>query len=278
MSLLEVMISIAILLVMMVIVYAVLDSMLNARGILGESDETTRAARVTVDKLRRELQLAYLTQHSEALNTFRTVFVGVDDNPDKLYFASRAHQRLYRDSRECDETEITVWTEDLRDRGPGMALFHREAPRIDEKPDEGGVILPLAYHVRTFNLRYLDPMTDEWRDDWDTRSVDTSARLPRAVEIGLVLVEDQWNGSRKETIEVPFVTTVDLAYADPLKPDNYQPIPPDPNNPAGGGGTGGVPPGQFNPGSNPLGGVGGLGPGSGFGGGGLGGRPRGGGK
>jgi type II secretory pathway component PulJ len=96
------MVAVAILVVMAVITFSVLDSSIQVRDALAESDDTHRAARVAVDKLRRELQLAYLTPNVQAVNTYETVFVGSDDNPDRLWFASLSHQRLYRDSRECD--------------------------------------------------------------------------------------------------------------------------------------------------------------------------------
>jgi hypothetical protein len=82
---------------------------------------------------------------------------------------------------------------------------------VDEKPDEDGQVYPLAYNVRSFNLRYLDPQSNEWSDEWDTRSSETPYRLPRAVEIGLVLVAPDPDDERR-SIDVPFMTTVLLNY------------------------------------------------------------------
>jgi general secretion pathway protein J len=215
MSMLEVMIAIAILLVISAISWEVLASTIEAREILSDRDETTRAARVTLARLRREIQLAFLTKQTQAINTYATVFVGVDDTPDRLYFSTFAHQRLYRDSRESDQTEVTVWCERITSKGEGCVLFHREAPRIDEEPDEEGPIYPIAYNVLRFDLRYLDSRTNEWVDEWDSRSVDFSNRIPRAVEIGLVLAGRDPRDEER-TIEVPFLSTVSLEYADPL--------------------------------------------------------------
>ncbi len=216
MSLLEVMAAIAILLVMTAISWEVISSTSDARAILAESDQTTRSARVAMSRIRRELQLAYLTDNRAAVNTYWTVFVGNNDDPDSLWFATLAHDRVYRDSRECDQAEVTIWTEPGRGDQEGYVLLHRESPRIDEEPDEGGQVLPLAYNVRSFDLRYLDPKLNEWRDEWDTRSADTPYYLPRAVQIGLVLIgHDSQDPDR--TIDIPFMTTVVLAYADPLQ-------------------------------------------------------------
>lgn len=219
MSILEVMIVIAIIIFLSFITWAVMESTFETRDLLAERDDMTRSARVTLAKVRRELQLAYLTKYPEAINTYETVFVGIDDNPDRLTFTSLAHQRLYRDSRECDQTELTYWLEDSGDGSPGYTLYHRESPRVDDEPDRDGVIQPLAYNVRTFNIRYLDSRTNEWFDVWDSRSVDQSQRLPRAVQIGLVLILEEKDGNDKKTYDIPFMTTVFLEYAEPLAKD-----------------------------------------------------------
>ena len=77
--------------------------------------------------------------------------------------------------------------------------------------------LPLAYNVRNFDLRYLDGNTNEWVAQWDTRTVDQANRLPRAVQVGFVLILEESDGRRKRTVDVPLLTTVLLHYADPLK-------------------------------------------------------------
>lgn len=216
MSLLEVMVAISLIVFMSFAAYVLLDSSIETREVLSERDEVTRAARVTLGKLRRELQLAFLTKSVGAINTYKTVFVGLDENPDRLVFTSLAHQRLYRDSRECDQTELTWWADDAANGSEGYTLFHREAARVDEEPDKGGVIYPLAYNVRSFNVRYLDGKTDEWVDSWDTRGVDQTERLPRAVQVGLVLILNEEDNGTMHPIDVPVVTTVLLHYADRL--------------------------------------------------------------
>lgn len=217
-TLAEVMLSMALIVVMTTIGWASLEGALEMNDALSASDMTTRSARATLSRLRRDLQLAYLTPHRETVNTYRTVFVSEDDDPDTLWFTSLSHQRVYANSAESDQTELTVWAErSPRDKGPGHILYLREAPRIDEEPGEGGRILPLAYGVDTFDVKFLDGRTGEWADAWDTRSGDTPYILPRAVRIGLVLLRPDPDDEDR-TIEVPFLTTVLLEHADPVAP------------------------------------------------------------
>lgn len=207
MSIVEVMVALGIVVVMASVAWSVLDSTMTARDLLAERDEITRSARVTMERLRREIHLAYLTKQTQAINSYQTVFVGSDDNPDRLYFATLAHQRLYRDSRECDQAEVTLWAEEVSGKGKGSVLFHRESPRVDERPAEDGTIYPLGYNVRSFNLRYLDGRTAEWVDEWDSRSADQYQRLPRAVQVALVLIAP--DGARPgRTVDVPMLTTI----------------------------------------------------------------------
>lgn len=212
MTLMEVMVSVAIVLVMGLVIAESMRNAIEYQRLLEDRDVTIRQARVTLSKIRRELEQAYLTPSQQAIETVQTVFVGIDDEPDTLFFATMAHQRVYRDSRESDQAEITIWGERATEaQGKGYVLYHRESPRVDEEPGEQGTVYPLAYNVRSFNLRYLDPKDNEWRDEWDTRATDTLYRLPRAVEVGLVLIAPDPN-DRDRTIDVPFVTSLGLNY------------------------------------------------------------------
>ncbi|MEQ1501484.1 MAG: type II secretion system protein GspJ [Myxococcota bacterium] len=226
MTLVEVIVALAILLIMSALIFESLQNSITFHNILGARDETVRTARAAISKITRDLQLAYLTPNRTALGSYQTVFVGYDDDPAKLYFATLNHQRLYLDSRECDQAEVTVWAEQApKEHGNGYILYHRESPRIDQYPDEQGVIWPLAYNVRTFSLRYLDQVSGEWRTTWDTRSGDTPYRLPRAVEIGLVLIApDPEDEAGERTIDVPFLSTVVLEYAERMPNPSAMPI------------------------------------------------------
>lgn len=218
MTLMEVMLAIGILAILAGVGWSSLEDAIEMNDILSKGDITTRSSRVAFDRMRRELQLAFLTPNKGNLEVYQTVFVGTDGDPDTLWFATLAHKRLYKDSRECDQAEVSLWVDDApRDMGPGDILYHRESPRIDGLPDEDGRIWPLAYHVETFNLRYLNSKTFEWVDEWDSRSPDTPYELPRAVQIGMVLKSPDPDDP-KQSIDVPYVTTVELFYADPISP------------------------------------------------------------
>ena len=73
------------------------------------------------------------------LTSLTPLFRGTDndDDTDQLWFATLAHQRRYRDSRECDQGEVTLFTEPDPDKSELLVLYHREGPRIDHEPGPG---------------------------------------------------------------------------------------------------------------------------------------------
>lgn len=214
-TLIEVVVALGVMVLIASLAWGVLAGTFKARDFLERQDVLERGARVALDRIDRELSVAFLTSNTSAVNTYRTVFIGRDeDDADVLWFATRAHRRRYANAHECDQAEITLWTDTdpTDDSGGRLALLHRESQRIDEKPDEDGVIQPLAVGVTRFDLRYLDPITAEWRDEWDTTGADTPDRLPRAVEVVLTLVGPD-PADPDENVERTFVRTILLVSA-----------------------------------------------------------------
>jgi hypothetical protein len=141
--------------------------------------------------------------------------VGKDqDDEDQLWFATLAHKRRFRDSRESDQGEVTLFTDEDPSNSSHMVLYQRTGPRIDHEPDKDGPIMPLARGVTRFDLKYLDPRTGEWKEEWDSTGPETPGILPRAVQIvlGLATPDPDKEG---ETIVSTYMRTVMLAMASP---------------------------------------------------------------
>ena len=216
MTLIEVIVAMGLLAGIAGMTWVSLAGTLDARDLLEQADGVQQGARVTMSRVERELELAWLTSHREAINTYRTVFVAEDSPPiDRIWFSTLSHQRLYRDARECDQTEITLWGEDDPENRSSSVLMHREAPRVDHEPDKDGVILPLAYGVERFDLSFLDGRTGEWEEEWDSTGAQQGNRLPRAVRMVLVLLGPDPD-EEEEQKEYVFSTTVMLEYADAM--------------------------------------------------------------
>lgn len=217
-TLLEVVVALAVLALIGLMTFTTISSTLRARDYLEEDDAQNQSARFALARIRRDLELAWLTPNVQAVNSFRTLFVAQNEDPDRLWFATLSHQRLFQDARECDQTEVTYWTEDDPTIDGAQVLLRREAPRIDQEPELGGAPLPLAYGVRTFDVTFLDPTNNEWKEEWDTTGADTASRLPRAARIVLELLGPDADDPEK-MVPRTYLTTVILQYGPPLQKD-----------------------------------------------------------
>ena len=214
-TLIEVVISLGILVFIGVMTWQTISGSLMLRDILEYEDSVSRSARVAMDQIKKELRVAFLTSNITAVNTYQTVFVGKDGgDEDQLWFNSMAHRRKYVGSREGDQAEVTLWVE-KGNRETEQVLFHRESGRVDHEPEKGGVVLPMITHVKTFNLRYLDGTINEWQEEWDSTGPDQSNRLPRAVEITLVIEKKHPETGEEQSFT--FLNTVVLETAAPIK-------------------------------------------------------------
>lgn len=212
-TLIEVMVALGVMVIVATLAWSTMSGTIALRDYLEQEDELARSARVAMTRVTRSLSLAFLTPNTSAVGTYMTVFVGRDeDDADQVWFATRAHRRTYRNARECDQAEVTFFTGDDPEHQGRMALYVRESPRIDQYPDKDGPVMPIATSVSRFDLRYLDPETAEWRDEWDTTGVETPNRLPRAVQVVLTLMGPDPDDPEEE-IERPFVETVILETA-----------------------------------------------------------------
>ena len=234
-TLIEVMVALGVMVIIAVLTWETVAGALKMRDYLEQEDELERSAKVALNRISRELSLAYLTDQTAAVNTYRTVFIGQDnDDTDVIWFATRSHRRTYATALESDQAEITLWTEPDPEISGRVVLLHRESPRVDEEPDRGGGIHPLARNITRFDLQYLDPTTYAWRDEWDSAGAETPNRLPRAVQIVLTIMAPDPDDSDEE-VERTYLRTVILETADEIDRSALAG-----NGSAGGGGFSGL--------------------------------------
>jgi general secretion pathway protein J len=185
---------------------AMIQEAVNHRG------EMTSMGRIAMTRMEREIGQAFLSSEKASRpggagdnfeDTFETLFIGEDSDPvDKLDFTTRSHRKLYRDSKECSLTEIGYF-EEIDRESHYFKLMHREEDRIDGEPTEGGEVMVLARDVKKFNLRYYDEEKNEWLDEWDTTGPDQLNRLPRSVEVTMVITDEdgeEWTWHTKVQI------------------------------------------------------------------------------
>jgi general secretion pathway protein J len=192
MTLLEIMVSIAILAMVSLLIYGAFDSM--SRGKKGEErrSERARQGRDAVQRMARDISSAFLSMHNPqnlALATRTTAFIGTSGAPfDRLDFAAFAHKRVEKEAKESDQCEVGFFVVKDPDNSDKMDLVRREQTPLDTDPKRGGIVNVLAEDVELFDVRYLDPMTGQWKETWDTtQALGELNRLPLEVKLTLTL-------------------------------------------------------------------------------------------
>ncbi len=192
MTMIEVIVAIGILAMVAVLIHGVIDSL--SRGRKGEEMRAERVheGREALQRLVRDLSSAYLSMHvptNQALVTEKTAFVGKNSTQfDRLDFTAFAHRRTERDSHESDQAEVGYFVVVDPEVPDKMDLVRREQTPIDIEPLKGGIVDVVAEDVDEFDVRYLDPLTGQWVESWDSMQVTGQPnRLPLAVRLRLVL-------------------------------------------------------------------------------------------
>jgi general secretion pathway protein J len=192
MTLIEVVVAIAILAMVAVLIHGVIDSLSRGKKGEGIRAERVHEGREALQRIVRDLSSAYLSMHlpsNLALVTEKTAFVGKSSNPfDRLDFTAFAHKRTDRDAHESDQAEVGYFVAPDPDATDKMDLVRREQTPIDVEPLKGGIREVVAEDVDEFDVRYLDPLTGQWVETWDSTQITGQPnRIPLEVRVRLVL-------------------------------------------------------------------------------------------
>ena len=192
MTLIEMMVALAVMGMVAVLVYGVMDSLSRGKKAEGMRSERAHAGREALARIVRDLSSAYLSMHvplNLALVTQKTAFVGRSSSPyDRIDFTAFAHQRTTRDAKESDQCEVGYFVVADPNVDGKMDLVRREQTPIDIDPLKGGIVNVIAEDVAEFDVRFLEPMTGQWLETWDsTQIMGQPNRIPLEVDIRLSL-------------------------------------------------------------------------------------------
>jgi general secretion pathway protein J len=197
MTLLEIMVSMAILAMMSLLIYGAFNSVTKGKQNEAARMERYREGRGAVLRMTRELSSAYLSDHgtkNPSMAARITSFVGQGGMSfGRVDFCAFVHRRTERDALESDQAEVGYFTVKDPANAEVIDLVRREQPNPDADGRHGGHVDVLAHDVEEFTLKYLDPLSGNWLDTWDSLSTNGQPnRLPMEVRIVLRL---RGNGS-----------------------------------------------------------------------------------
>ena len=192
-TLLEVLISVAILAGLTATIWGSLSVSFRAKKTLTRLNERYHEGRQVVRRMTRELRMAFLRAQppEDAREEEPAVITRFQGEREEISFPTTSHIRLRAEGRESDQSEIAYFLGRSDQDSPyerGKTLYRRESRRIDDEPERGGRIWPVVDGVVDFRLEYWDDSKeigdDAWDDSWDS---DDNQLLPARIRITLEL-------------------------------------------------------------------------------------------
>jgi general secretion pathway protein J len=220
-TLLEVLISIAILAFITSLLFGAFSSLKRSKDGISRVQDRQREARLAMARITRELQSAYLSAHvplNQALAIQKTIFKGEHGSPaDRVDFTAFANQRLDRNSHVSDQCELSYYGSPNPDGSNTTDLVRRIDTEMDLDPTKGGKIEVLASDIDLFDLQFLDAQTGQWQESWDTtQTTGQPDRLPLQVRVILVLNGGERVAADRGRQTIRLVTKVGLNMLQPL--------------------------------------------------------------
>jgi len=211
-TLLEVMISMAIMAGLFIVIYATFNATRRTYAKVTKIQDRWHVVRNGMSRMTQDLSMAYvsLNENMSEVNR-RTYFRFTKGNfGEELRFSSFAHRRLYKDANESDQCIIQYFLAPDPDDQSKTSLFRRETRRLaNEEPENiPGEAFVLINDVMDVRYEFFDKTQDKWEDDWDTTALDGQPnRLPHRIRIYLTIHSEVGN-------EVVLVTQVAPALTD----------------------------------------------------------------
>ncbi len=207
MTLVEVMVSLAILAMMLASVWTTFRGTLRGMERTDEIQTKYAIVRSGLSRMLSEISMAYLSfQRPPGETRHFTLFDGRDNfDADALTFSAFAHLRLRKDANESDQCVIQYFVDQDPKDPKRTHLYRRETRRLTgdlpERLEDTAPAYVLIEDVAKFNVQFWDPRRVDWVDEWSTMRTDMQPdRLPERVRIRLE-VPDPGGGSDPLVLE-----------------------------------------------------------------------------
>lgn len=191
-TLLEVLVSMAILVIIMAALYSAYTTNVEAIQIARQNGEVHQTARIVLDRMTKDLQSA-LIEVSVPSDKIKLGLVGEDREidgrrADRMDFTTVTHLPLTEKGPASDLCEIGYLIEE-NSEDKVLVLLRRDDPSVDEDFTKGGSLQEMARNVLEFNLTYQDSMGEE-SDKWNTLEGMPASGLPLLIKVRLVLKDE----------------------------------------------------------------------------------------
>jgi len=181
-TLIEVMVASAVLGIMGTLAFGVLMTTISTQDDSLEVQQRYHSGRIALERMRRELTMAFVSLHQGEDKRTITLFEG---KRDRITFDTAAHEPLTRNAHQSDQLEVAYYVKSmtLEDGERTDALVRRVKFHIDDNPGEGGREEVLVEGVHKLELEYFDEAREDWEDDWEVRIDDAMEMRERLRQV-----------------------------------------------------------------------------------------------
>jgi prepilin-type N-terminal cleavage/methylation domain-containing protein len=203
-TLIEVMIASAIMVMMMTLAWRTISNTSETRRSSGTYQERNHELRIALGRVAADFEGAYLSKNEDLNATNpRTMFIAKSGSRvPEIKFSTLNHRVLWADANESEQTVVSYVAIDSKDR-PGQVDWVRSERRrpsnlpSDEEPAEYDV---LARNIEKVELEFWNWKNLEWQDSWDTTQADGQRGwLPGRVKITITLKGAEGNDIKLTT-------------------------------------------------------------------------------
>jgi prepilin-type N-terminal cleavage/methylation domain-containing protein len=191
-TLLEVLVSTAILVVVIAAVYEAFISNVSSVRAARQGEEVNQTGRIILERISEDLVSA-VGGSPQKPDKVKLGMISEDreeegHSADRISFTSFSHVIGPGGGPATDLCEIEYSLEKDPD-GAGFILYRRDTAPPDEDFSSGGRGFQLAKHVGSLNFRFSDSDDREF-DSWDTLTGESQGVLPSLVTIELNVIDD----------------------------------------------------------------------------------------
>jgi len=192
MTLIEVMLAIAILVVMMTLAWKTIANTSDSKKVFERYEQRNHELRMALGRIVRDFEAAYLSRNEDtnAVNP-RTMFIAKSSfKLPNIRFSTLGHRVLWADANESEQTVISYLSHDDPTRSGVIDWIRREQRRpSNEQPDiEPADYDVLVHDITAAKLEFWNWKNSQWQDTWDTTQIDgQKGWLPSRVRITITV-------------------------------------------------------------------------------------------
>jgi prepilin-type N-terminal cleavage/methylation domain-containing protein len=192
MTLIEVMIASAVLVMMMTLAWKTISNTSDAKRYTGQYQERNHELRMALGRITADFEAAYLSKNEDTSATHpRTLLVAKSGSKvPEIHFSTLGHRVLWADANESEQTIISYMAHNSKEVSGQVDLIRSERRRPsnlppEEEPAEYDV---LVHDIDKLELEFWNWKNLEWQDSWDTTQSDgQKGWLPSRVRITITV-------------------------------------------------------------------------------------------